>query len=77
MDIQHLETGDRYRVFDHLLFKDDISTPLAITLRPCTIVKIYTCDQGRGLIDVIFDHRIKSISQAHFTAFIRIEDKLT
>ena len=33
--------GDRILVFDHRLFKDDVSTPLSVTMQPATIVRRY------------------------------------
>lgn len=70
--------GDRVRVFDHRLFKDDVSTPLSHTVRQATVV----CRYGKvvfypacmekpwrypDLCDVVFDHRPNEVSKGHFT----------
>lgn len=40
-DPRNLMPGDRVLVFDSILFKDDVSTPLTYTVRPATIVRRY------------------------------------
>lgn len=57
--------GDKVKVFDHLLFKDDISTPLSYTIRPATVVRVYSSGYGETLVDVEFKHR-SGTSKAHF-----------
>lgn len=65
---QVLLPGDRVKVFDPLLYKDDVSTPLSRTMRPATIVKRYGLSRDYpDLLDVEFDHRPGVISRAHFT----------
>jgi len=65
--------GDRVKVFDSLLFKNDLDTPLSMTMVPATIIKLYK-DDGRELVDVRQD-RIRfphiqgeeaHISRGHF-----------
>lgn len=75
--MNELFPGDRVLVFDSLLYKDDKSTPLSITMRPATIVarygrKDYDWESRKNwvysdLIDVEFDHRPGKISHGHFT----------
>ncbi len=73
--------GSRVMVFDHRLYRDDVSTPLSVTMEPATVV----CRYGRkweghlgcfddwlswnysDLVDVRFDHRPWEISKGHFT----------
>lgn len=78
-----IKPGDRIKLFDPLLFKDDISTPLSHTIRPTTVirrykkqVKIFNTQKPvyDDLIDVIFDHRPNKISFAHFTHMAKIAD---
>mgnify|MGYP001583865679 CR=1 FL=1 len=69
--------GDRVLVFDHRLFKDDVSTPLSMTMQPATVLRRYgekkPSYEGLGpwlypdLIDVVFDHDGRE-SHAHFTS---------
>jgi hypothetical protein len=73
--------GDRVLVFDWRLFKDDISTPLSVTMKPATVVCRYGAlkqtylsgDLELGpypdLCDVKFDHR-EEVSKGHFTSRI-------
>jgi hypothetical protein len=56
-------------VFDPLLFKNDIETPLSFTMRPATIVKHYG-DKDYDLVDVVFDHRPEKVSRGHFVNMI-------
>jgi hypothetical protein len=53
-------------VFDHLLFKNDIDTPLSMTMKPATVVA-----EDDKTVDVIFDHRPEIISHNHFKWAIR------
>lgn len=63
-----IQKGSRVKVFDHLLYEDDVSTPLSATVKPATVHKRYIYgDHKRDVIDVIFDHRPDEISIAHFT----------
>ena len=52
--------GTRVEVFDHLLFKDDQSTPISVTMKPATVVLRYGYIGHFGIyvdvVDVIFDH---------------------
>lgn len=57
-----MKIGDRVKVFDHLLFKNDIDTPLSITMVAGTIIKVYTDERGRDLIDVRQD-RIRFVHE--------------
>ena len=77
-DPRNIMPGDRVKVFDSFLFKNDKSTPLSVTMKPATVVCRYgkkerALDQDGfwyypDLVDVIFDHLpAKYISHAHFT----------
>ena len=44
--------NDRVKIFDHLLFKNDIKTPLNITMVKGRIIKIYKDKFGRECVDV-------------------------
>ena len=78
-DPRGLMPGDRVLVFDHTLFKDDVTTPLSFTIRPATIIRRYgrktrySGDESDtlypDLIDVDFDHRGES--RGHFTVNAR------
>ena len=70
--------GSRVLVFDHLLFRDDKSTPLSVTMRPATVLRRYGYRtewrnaHGESVrwtypdcIDVVFDHGVES--RGHFT----------
>lgn len=76
MQTNEIMPGTRVEIFDHLLFKNDKSTPLSFTRRPSTVV----CRYGKrshpclgtptwvypDLIDVVFDHSPDRISCGHF-----------
>lgn len=67
--------GARVLVFDHLLFKDDVSTPLSFTERPATVLCRYGYRSLFGftypdLLDVKFDHR-EQVSHGHFTKWCK------
>ncbi len=47
-----IKVGDRVRVFDHLLFKDDKKTPLTQTVVWGTVKKVYKDKEGRDIMDV-------------------------
>jgi hypothetical protein len=75
-----LSFGDRVLVFDNRLFKNDIETPLSVTMKPATVVKVHGCisvdDANKILpqtyadtIDVVFDHRPHETSRGHFANF--------
>jgi hypothetical protein len=78
-DPRNIMPGDRVKVFDALLFKDDRVTPLSHTVRPATVVRRYgalkqvykindlTLGPYPDLVDVVFDHRPKTESCGHFT----------
>ncbi len=77
--MKELFPNDRVLVFDSRLYKDDVSTPLSMTMKPATIVNRYGSlkkDYVSGslgpypdLIDVVFDHRPEEVSKGHFTNF--------
>lgn len=82
IDVREIWPGTRVMVFDHTLFKDDVSTPLSFTVRPATVV----CRYGRktkpdfmtetgwiypDLVDVKFDHDGR-ISHGHFTDGVKL-----
>ncbi len=63
--------GTRLMVFDASLFKDDITTPLSMTMKPATVTCWYGYrDKQFGIygnmVDVIFDHRPERVSHGHF-----------
>lgn len=74
--------GSRVMVFDHLLFKDDVSTPLSFTMRPATVIcrygqkinESYTNGNDwiyEDMVDVQFDHwNPGRISKGHFTNYV-------
>ena len=72
-----MKPGDRVMVFDHLLFVDDVTTPLSYTMRSAIIVRKYwyadVSDEGhfREVVDVIFMHRPNQFSKAQFTPFVK------
>ena len=69
-----IQLGDRVRVFDHLLFKNDKETPLTQTMVWGTVINIYKDKEGRNVMDVRqdrirFQHiggELKYISCMHF-----------
>ena len=68
--------GDRVLAFDHRLYRDDVSTPLSVTVRPATVVARYGKESERfgrypDLVDLSFDHRPGRPSRAHFTDGVR------
>lgn len=60
------------KVFDHRLYIDDISTPLSITMKKATVIRVYQVDKDTGyrysspVGDVKFDYRPNEISKRHF-----------
>lgn len=73
--------GDRVIVFDPLLFKDDVSTPLSFTRRPATVIRHYgykyvlpfdpePCVYP-SCVDVVFDHRQERESHGHFASGVQ------
>jgi len=58
--------GDRVMVFDHRRYKDDRSTPLSVTMRPATIDRLYTLDDGRPVADVRIEGDGGRLSASHF-----------
>ena len=70
--MNHIIHGSRVKVFDHRRFKNDVDTPLSVTIRPATVVCRYGMKykisgyRYPDLIDVIFDGET-NISHAHFT----------
>jgi len=75
--------GDKAKVFDWGLFKDDITTPKSITMQSATVVCRYgkkskTIDQEGywlypDLVDVRFDYRPELVSHGHFTNGIEVK----
>lgn len=71
--IRKIATGARLLVFDSRLFIDDVTTPLSMTMQPCTVTRgNYSKRSSLGyvehdLIDVRFDRDGKE-SRAHFAA---------
>lgn len=68
--------GARVLVFDHLLYRDDVSTPRSFTMRPATVVARYGKRSQYNpswiypdLVDVLFDHR-PNVSHGHFTDYV-------
>ncbi len=70
--------GDRVRIFDWRLFKNDKDTPVSFTVRPATVLRWYGRRASKtiggypypSLIDVVFDHRPNEVSHGHFTNII-------
>lgn len=74
-----LMPGDRIMLFNYRLWKDDKTTPLSVTMQPCTVLNRYGKMKTRypglhddeqlgpyeDLIDVNFDNGGKS--EGHFT----------
>lgn len=58
---------DRVMVFDHRLFKNDRDTPISVTVKPATVLRVYrTADRYDELVmDVRFDHDGRE-SKGHF-----------
>ena len=73
--------GKRVMIFDYLLFRDDITTPLSHTMRPATVVRHRGKDSGgdqhESTIDVVFDHRPDQVSRGHFTDCVRELSEVT
>ena len=64
--------GTKVKVFDSRIFKNDIDTPLSMTMRQATVIKRYGYKNPKGwiypdLVDVIFDGDTERISHGHFT----------
>ena len=65
----------RALVYDSSLFVDDVSTPSTVTWKPATLVRLYP-DKMRLVVDVVFDHRPREVSRAHFFDGIKyLEEK--
>ena len=64
-----LESGMRVLVFDHRLFKDDVTTPHSVTMQAATVLKRYR-KGGTDLVDIRFD-RDGLVSKSHFAESIR------
>jgi len=48
--------GEKVKVFDNRFYKDDVSTPISVTMRPAVIVDIREDEEShRILFDVLFD----------------------
>lgn len=85
MKVQQFETstegtyypGTRVKVFDSRLCKDDVSTPIEVTIKSATVVSWYGKKSQRfgiypSLIDVQFDHDLR-VSKGHFANPIYVE----
>lgn len=77
-----IKPGTRVMVFDSLLYKDDIKTPLSVTMKPATVIRHYglqkhvvcqdlTLGPYSSMVDVLFDHRPERESGGHFQRFWR------
>lgn len=70
--------GTRVKAFDHRTFKDDISTPLSMTMKAATVVCWYgTKSEHSGyiypdLVDVRYDDEPCSISRGHFVSALEV-----
>jgi hypothetical protein len=72
--------GTRVMVFDSMLFRDDITTPLSMTVQPATVLRWYgrrACKvlgsyPYESLIDVRFDHDGRE-SKGHFAESLYVE----
>jgi len=77
--------GARVLAFDNLLFKNDIDTPLSVTIKPATVIRRYEYLSSHlvffpDCIDLRFDHKRishlrgeeKYISRGHFTEGIDV-----
>lgn len=73
MTVKEIMPGDRVLVFDPLLYKDDVKTPLSVTKKPATVL----CRYGErhqydrtvfypDLVRIQFDHRKEP--SVHFTS---------
>jgi hypothetical protein len=58
--------GAPVMVFDPRLFKNDLDTPLSITVQRAVVVNDRTDEHSRRLLDVRFDYRPDEISHGHF-----------
>lgn len=61
----------RVLVFDALIFKNDIDTPLSMTIKSATVIKWYGYRHPKhgiypNMVDIIFDHRPDRVSHGHF-----------
>lgn len=71
MEAMEYFPGMRLLVFDNTLFKDDITTPLSMTMKPATVMCWYGYrDKQYGIypnmVDVLFDHKPDRVSKGHF-----------
>ena len=64
-----LEAGMKVLVFDHRLFKDDLSTPHSVTMQAATVLKRYR-KGGVDLVDIRFD-RDGLVSRSHFAESVK------
>jgi len=69
--------GTQVKVFDSRIFKNDVDTPLSMTMRLATVIRRYgyICSVFGWIypdvIDVIFDGEPGRISKAHFTECVQ------
>lgn len=69
--------GTRVKVFNTRVYRDDVTTPLSMTMQPATVIAWY----GRrswheewiypSMIDVQFDSDPR-VSHGHFTEFVEV-----
>ena len=84
IDNPNIVEGSRVKAFDYRLYKNDIETPLSVTLKEGTIICRYgvfsdsiakNCGYEAGkypdLVDIVFDHEPNKISHGHFTCGIK------
>ena len=80
-EVQVFKIGDKVLVFDHTLYRDDISTPLSVTMKAAKVIlgnyakeTISITEYGTktkvdiDLVDVEFEHR--GFSKGHFASTI-------
>ncbi len=69
-----ISIGSRVKVSDSLLFKNDVDTPLSVTMVNATVTRVYKDSEGRGIINVRTDRvrfphlkgKIRHRSNGHF-----------
>ena len=80
------DVGARVKAFDHILFKEDVSTPLSTTMKTGTVIKRYSCyslsidSYYPDLVDIRMDYcrfshlegEERYMSRGHFTEGIQI-----
>ena len=61
--------GDRVKAFDPLLYVDDETTPVEITMKPAEVLKSYHDENGLAMADIKFGHDGR-VSLMHYQAFM-------